>query len=492
MTDSSTTTTPAQRFDRGALSVMALAALIAAASLSGVIWPLLLLGDGWTYSELAWRDGQAQWVALEFRAAGPTPLQVGDQVLSIDGQAVDARLLDVFALRADRSPTWVAGGRARYEVLRAGEMVTLDVPLRRLTPLEIVRTFQPGQADMVVGLVLPITLLIALMVFWMRPQLLAARVMLLFASALVVSFMEVPITTAGLMVPGVMVLPHLVSPWQFALLPSLLHLLLVFPVVKRPLRQRPVLTLSLLYGSGQVAIWAGWLLYWGQAARVVEFYYTIVAIQAVTLLVLMLVSLVHSWFTVRTPVARAQTGWMMIGLAVGFMGSASLWLIATYFFTFTPIWQTASGFLMLTLPMGMAIAILRYRLFDIDVIINRALVYGVLTALLALAYFGVVVVLQGLQRLLTGSEQSQFITVLSTLAIAALFTPVRARVQAFIDRRFYRRKYDAARTLASFSATMRDDVNLGELSDRLQTVVEEAMQPAHVALWLKAPPRARL
>ncbi len=329
MTDSSQTASPAQRFDRGAFSVLALAALIAAASLSGVIWPLLLPGDGWTYSELAWRDGQSQWVALEFRSSGPTPLQAGDQVLAIDGQAVETRLADVFALRVDRSPTWVAGGQAHYEVLRAGEVVTLDVPLRRLTLLEIVRIFQPGQGDMVVGLVIPVTLLIALIVFWMRPQIVAARLMLLFASALVVSFVEVPITTAGLMVAGVAVLPLMVSPWQFALLPSLLHLLLVFPVVKRPLRQRPALTLSLLYGSGQVVIWAGWLLYWGQAARVVEFYYAVVAVQAVTLLTLMLISLVHSWVTVRAPEERAQTGWVMIWLLLGFMGSASLWLIAT-------------------------------------------------------------------------------------------------------------------------------------------------------------------
>jgi hypothetical protein len=140
------------------------------------------------------------------------------------------------------------------------------------------------------------------------------------------------------------------------------------------------------------------------------------------------------------------------------------------------------------LPIAAGIAILRYRLYDIDVVINRTLVYGVLTAALALVYVGSIVLLQGLFRALTG-ETSQLAVVASTLAIAALFVPLRQRVQAFIDRRFYRRKYDVAKTLQAFNTRLRDDVDLDNVADELVEVVKETMQPAHVTLWLRPPER---
>ena len=113
------------------------------------------------------------------------------------------------------------------------------------------------------------------------------------------------------------------------------------------------------------------------------------------------------------------------------------------------------------------------------------MVYAVLSALLALAYLGSVVELQNIFNAVTGQSQSTLATVLSTLVIAALFVPLRARVQAVIDRRLYRRKYDAARTLAAFGATLRDETNLGQLQDHLTKVVDETMQPLHIELWLK-------
>jgi hypothetical protein len=136
------------------------------------------------------------------------------------------------------------------------------------------------------------------------------------------------------------------------------------------------------------------------------------------------------------------------------------------------------------IPVAVGIAVLRYRLYDIEVIINRTLVYGSLTATLVALYFGGIVVLQRVFVLLTGQE-STLAVVASTLAIAALFNPLRRRMQGFVDRRFYRRKYDARKTLEAFSVKLRDETNLDALSEDLVGVVRETMQPAHVALWLR-------
>jgi hypothetical protein len=136
-------------------------------------------------------------------------------------------------------------------------------------------------------------------------------------------------------------------------------------------------------------------------------------------------------------------------------------------------------------PVAMGFAVLKYRLYDIDLLINRTLVYGALTATLVALYVGSIVVLQGLLGALIGQE-SQLAIVASTLAVAALFNPLRHRIQSFIDRSFYRRRYDARKTLESFSSTLRDETDLEALSDDLVGVVKETMQPAHASLWLRS------
>jgi hypothetical protein len=148
--------------------------------------------------------------------------------------------------------------------------------------------------------------------------------------------------------------------------------------------------------------------------------------------------------------------------------------------------DNVTWFALLVVPVFTYIAILKYRLYDTDLVINRALVYGFLTAFLAAVYFGGVTATEAIFRALTGQEQQpQLAIVVSTLVIAALFNPLRRRIQAFIDRRFYRSKYDAAKTLEAFSAKLRDETDLDALSDDLVGVVRETMQPAHVSLWLR-------
>jgi hypothetical protein len=148
------------------------------------------------------------------------------------------------------------------------------------------------------------------------------------------------------------------------------------------------------------------------------------------------------------------------------------------------IWGVFFGLSVIALPAAIGIAILKYRLYEIDVLVNRTLVYGSLSVTLIALYFGGIVVWQRFFVLLTG-QQSTLAVVASTLLIAALFTPLRRRLQSFIDRRFYRSKYDARKTLEAFSAKLRDETNLDALRDDLVGVVRETMQPAQVSLWLR-------
>jgi hypothetical protein len=182
------------------------------------------------------------------------------------------------------------------------------------------------------------------------------------------------------------------------------------------------------------------------------------------------------------PVERAQIKWLMIPGVV----LAALYAFNAVIQAFESDWFAVIFSLTLSaVPAAIAIAILRYRLWDIDVVIRRTLVYSILTGLLALTYFGGVLVLQNLFRALTGQEQNSLAAVLSTLAIAALFVPLRSRVQRAIDRRFFRSKYDAARALGGFAASARDETNLESLSADLVRVVDDTMQPAPVSLWLR-------
>jgi hypothetical protein len=135
--------------------------------------------------------------------------------------------------------------------------------------------------------------------------------------------------------------------------------------------------------------------------------------------------------------------------------------------------------------LSLAVAILRYRLWDIDLLIRRTLQYSLLSGLLALAYFGGVVVLQGILGPLTGQADSPLVAVLTTLGVAALFNPLRTRIQDFIDRRFYRQKVDAEKALAAFAAAARSETDMAQLSARLTGTIEETLQPERVNLWLK-------
>jgi hypothetical protein len=208
----------------------------------------------------------------------------------------------------------------------------------------------------------------------------------------------------------------------------------------------------------------------------------------------LVIAQIYRYRRVSSPLQRQQTKWVVYSLTLTILlavGSTLLPQLLVPAFSQAgslpaSISNSIGNLLYLPIPLAFGIAILRFHLYDIDVIINRTLVYGTLTVVLTAVYIGLVI---GLQALLRGiiSQDSGVAIVISTLAIAALFQPLRKRLQQSIDRRFYRRKYDAAKTLEAFSATLRNEVDLDHLREDLVAVVEETMQPAFVSLWLRPP-----
>jgi hypothetical protein len=215
-------------------------------------------------------------------------------------------------------------------------------------------------------------------------------------------------------------------------------------------------------------------------------------------LVISLSAQVYRYRRVSTPTQRQQTKWVVFGALVSVLGSAGI--IAVGNLTGQSKSPGSVGFLAgntavylfsALLPLSLGIAILRSRLWDIDLIINKTLVYGSLTALLGTLYAGLIIGLEALAGAITGTATQPLALVVSTLAIAALFQPARKRIQNLIDRRFYRRKYNAQKTLAAFSTTLRQEVDLATLSEHLVAVVQETMQPAHISLWLSKSEKRR-
>jgi hypothetical protein len=203
---------------------------------------------------------------------------------------------------------------------------------------------------------------------------------------------------------------------------------------------------------------------------------------------------VYRYRRVYSLTERQQAKWVLIGLAAMLCLGAIVSIPYYYELNLPPgapqPWWVPLGtlswwLLLMILPVSLTIAVLHYRLFDLDVIIHRTLVYGALTVTLAVIFIGGVVFLQQVIGKVSGTQDSPVAIVISTLMIAALFTPLRSRIQRDIDRRFYRKKYDAQKTLEAFSAQVREDVQLDQLTAHLLAVVDETMQPAHLSLWLR-------
>ncbi|HLB45555.1 MAG TPA: hypothetical protein VJL59_00885 [Anaerolineales bacterium] len=219
-------------------------------------------------------------------------------------------------------------------------------------------------------------------------------------------------------------------------------------------------------------------------AQIETFGRTVGPLTALPAFGVVLYSQIYRYLRASIPTERQQTKWLLFGLGV-FFGFLVAFVLFPDSFRSSAIIQDTLTILFLIFPVSVAVAILRYRLFDIDLLIRRTLQYSLLSGVLALTYFGLIIVLQNAFTAITGQRQNDFVTVVSTLAIAALFAPLRRLVQDVIDRRFYRKKYDAQKVLAEFAATCRDETDLEKLTARLVEVVQETMQPENISLWLK-------
>jgi hypothetical protein len=273
-----------------------------------------------------------------------------------------------------------------------------------------------------------------------------------------------------------------ISPWigvPVVLLAGALFLL--FPSGRLPSRRWRAVVWMAACGSAMIALWTAIRAAIGFGGGVVQ---VLGSVGIALLLVSLLASVTSLILRLRGAKGdeRQQLKWFVYAAALMAGGTAGGLVFSTGRASLMAGFMSILGFM--GLPICTGIAILKYRLYDIDILINRTLVYGSLTAALVAIYFGGIVLLQRLFVALT-SQESTLAVVASTLLIAALFTPLRRSIQAFIDRRFYRRKYDARKTLEAFSAKLRDETDLDALSDDLTGVVRETMQPAHVSLWLR-------
>jgi hypothetical protein len=262
----------------------------------------------------------------------------------------------------------------------------------------------------------------------------------------------------------------LVLIWGWLFIPSALLIILSFPRRVWPLRRWPRATPMLIFGLPLVgALFA-------LAARDLGPYFGLLTSSALAVVVGGVAITLHTFLRVRDRVVRAQTAWMLVGLVVGF----AYWPLENLL----PNLRLPPWIFALIFPLSLGIAITRYRLFDIEIIIRRTLIYSTLTLILGLLYLGVIVVLQALLVPVVGG--SELAIVVSTLLIAALFFPLRRRIQNVIDRRFFRRKYNAQQVLAAFAVTARDETDIQCLTDELLHVVDTTVQPEFVGLWLRS------
>ncbi len=458
-----------RRFDRPAVLSLAFAVLILLASTAQLVYRTFLPTDGWYYTsdELS----TANLLYLTNLVGAPSGLLYMDLVTGVEGTPLGEYP------PGERPPFWSVGNVLAYDVQRNGEPLTIDVPIVHWTPVSLFRGVT-AYPSLLINFLGPLFLAaIGFLAFFRRPEDPAARALLVFVVVLTAQAISavLPDGLSTAFDPLGSVLSGFFSYMIFGVLlaPALLSFTLVFPRPKTIIVRHPWLAyVPFLIGAlilAALLITGAWEPGW---------------IGTMLLLLCSLISLGHSALTMRDSVSRAQLLWAFGGFALGiglflFNFPAAFGWVGEAAYAFTVVASLGIP----VMGLGLAMAVLRYRLFDIGVIIRRTTAYAILTALLALVYFGSVVVLQQVLDPFVGNSTPA--VVLSTLLIAALFLPLRRRVQGAIDRRFYRNKYNAEKVLERFAATVRDETDLDALTAELVRVIQETMQPEHLSVWLR-------
>jgi hypothetical protein len=464
-------------FDRGSWAVLLLALGYIASAIIVVSSGYRQPSDGWWYDT---NDEHGVRIVNGPLVDDPGPLQPGDRLLAIDGI-----LLPEIILRPTPPPSnWQIGATARYTIQRNGQTMDLNIPL---TALPLSAYFRYYRLSGNIWLTNLLWYLIGFGVFFLRPRETAARLLLLvttYWNTINTVALAGNSATFFLFPPLLFFSGLLLNYLWIFMFAMMIHFALSFPLRKWPLTRHPRLTLALLYGSSALSLVL--MLVTGRP----EFYDAGLTLMVFTLIISLLAATVHNLWRVHDPVVRAQIGWV----AVGISSPVIFTLIPSSLVSYISPALTTSTFsnwmfnlASLLLPISFGIAITRYRLFDISLIVRRTLQYSLLTGVLGLVYFGNVVLLQRFFRSLTGNIESPLIVVISTLVIAALFNPLRRRTQDLIDRRFYRKKYSADKALAEFAASLRQEVDLDEINRSLLAVTMETLQPENASLWLRDP-----
>jgi len=439
-------------------------------SFAATFYRFALPTDGWLAVES--EEANIGYIYQENIMGVASELQPGDNLVAVEGITLDlSKTNGLWGLK----PLWVAGNQVRYTVMRQGETLDISVPLVRWQFSSLLHSSLFSLPALANWLGLLIFLVMGFLVFQQRPQNPAARALLDLSAALFfisTGYDALPPAVSKLVDPVASLAVNAIIFITFTiwLPPALIRFALVFPHTKPIIERHPKLALLPYAVGGLVMI-----------AFFIKIYEVGFAWTALSVLLAFLI-LIHNAFTMLDAVSRAQLRWGAGGMIVGL---GIILLTDNHFFGILSdsAATVISSLSFLVMGISLAIAILRYRLWDIDLIIRKTLQYTLLTGILALVYFGSVILLQNLTENLFG-EQSPLVIVLSTLAIAALFNPLRIRIQNFIDRRFYRRKYNAEQALAQFAATARDEVELERLTAALLSVVNETMQPEKVTFWM--------
>jgi len=463
-----------RRFDGISWLTLALTLSLILFSISQKIYRLTLPTDGWSFTtgEIGSVDQDRPTYTRNLLGL-PSPLQPGDRLLAVEGQSFEVIYNRAKSDQIQPLPTWRAGQTMRYTVERQGRAVDLNVPLYAWQVRPLLR-------ELLTDLTLPASALLAAVgwfVFLKRPREASAQALLLFSICLLVANVSSTVIDWSLpemLTPVILSIAIFFSNWIFAtvMFPSLLLLTLIFPRPKRFVQQHPRPLIALLYGLVPLLIAGlgpiptiGW-----------------VAVLGLTLL--SLAALVHSFFTGRDPVGRAQMRWAVGGLVVMVLGFIPMNLsgLGWWPLPFPPqleaIWFPTMLFVA---ALGFGVAILRYRLFDIDLLINRALVYGTLTASVIGLYVFVVGYLSALFRV----ESHLFISLAATGVVAVLFQPLRQWLQRGVNRLLYGRRDEPVAVLAQLGQRL-EIANVPEaLLTSLVETVTQALKLPYAAIALQ-------